>query len=123
MSDCKPGEIKAELHSVGEKDGLPVKVPFITSRNGRALGYKLCVLEALKYGDGRGALMVAGKLYRDEGVLPERDPAAFGPPGQVELLSASAARCTGVDIFAGLLIDEIDRRIEAYLGEESGEEP
>ena len=41
--------------------------------------------------------------------------------GQVELLSASAARAAGVAIFAKVLLAEIDEKIERFLGEAARE--
>ena len=116
MTERNPSEIRAQLHSSDDYEAkdIQVTVPFPVSRAGRALAWALATAEALAFGDGRGVLVVTGKLWRDERRLPE--PGGGAVLGQVDLLSASAAKAADVAIFVRQLLQEMDTRIKAFLG-------
>ena len=108
------GEVKFSGDETGDKHKLRTyPVPVTPALH--ALNSRMHVLEALSHGDGRGALVVTGRLWRDTSHMPDPGAPRTGPPGQVELLSASAARAAGVAIFAKVLAAEIDEKIDRFL--------
>lgn len=89
-----------------------------------ALCSRMGALEALGHGDGRGALVITGRVWRDESHMPDPDdpPIALpGPPGAVDMLSAAQARGAGVALFAKALAMEIDEKIGRFLREAAKE--
>ena len=106
----------------GDTEDAPATYPVPITGALHTLCSRMGVLEALGHGDGRGALVITGRCWRDTSHMPDPDEPSQGPPGRVDLLSASAARAAGIAIFAKVLLAEIDEKIERFLGEkEEGE--